>query len=549
MESDNTAWLGIIRLRGSDSHVESRLSVSFPGRSVSMPGAEWMFPVPDSKKNRPMRDIAGITIAVFLTACAMQGRSVCADEFVYADEDGRMQTVEAKLYASGQGLLALELADGSLQLVPQGVVRKRTPGVDTKPITPRQMLDTLRDEFGKEQFRGVISGQYVIGVVLQAPLPKTSERRVGTALRRSARYMQSIERMFQTFVRSMDVEPQQSKFPMVVLIFETDDDFEEYTAKTTGNGGLSAGNIAGFYSHLSNYLYVRMSECYTFATPLHEAIHQQCFNTGVFQRLAAIPVWFAEGMASGFEGSGERVRSSPQKLNVEYARLIANGDLPRGPGWEDVAASDQIYRGDIFAGPAYVHGWSMHWLLVSRYPKEYAQFLQYTQSLQPLEAVSDRTRQEQYKALLGKAPAEFQREFPAAFERAIKRQKLPPRIETPPGLVQRHSNLAGVDIFAESNGRVMQVQGKLRNISPIREMSYYITVITDTGNIADWYIPRLRVNQLIPLKPQATRRLPGSAGGPGRAFQVRVKSTPSDSGEAKAWAGGRLPTVSIQRRD
>ena len=46
-------------------------------------------------------------------------------------------------------------------------------------------------------------------------------------------------------------------------------------------------------------------------------------------------------------------------------------------------------------------------------------------------------------------------------------------------------------------------------------MSYYITVITDTGNIADWYIPRLRVNQLIPLKPQATRRLPGSAGGAG----------------------------------
>jgi len=512
-----------------------------------------MFPVVDSNKNRTMPDTARHTIAVYLavylTVLMLQSESVLADEFVYTDEDGRVQTVEARLYASGQGILALELASGSLQLVPQGVVRKRTPGVDPKPISPQQMLDRLRNEFGEDQFRGVVSGQYVIGVVLQAPLPKTSERRVGTALRRSARYMQSIERMFQTFVRSMDVEPQQSRYPMVVLIFETDDDFEEYTAKTTGNRGLSAGNIAGFYSHLSNYLYVRMSECYTFATPLHEAIHQQCFNTGVFQRLAPIPVWFAEGMASGFEGSGERVRSSPRKLNVEYARLIADGNLPRGPGWDDVAASDQIFRGDVFAGPAYVHGWSMHWFLVSRYPKEYARFLQYTQSLQPLEEVSGRTRQAKYVELMGKPPEEFQREFPAVFEQARKRQKLPARPELPPGLVQRHSNLAGIDVFAESNGRAMQVQGRLRNISPIREMSYYVTVVTDTGNIANWYIPRLRVNQLIPLKPQTTRRLPGSTGGPGRAFRLLVKSTPADSDEAQSWASGRLPTVSLQRRD
>ena len=206
-----------------------------------MPGADRMFPVVDSNKNRTMPDTARHTIAVYLavylTVLMLQSESVLADEFVYTDEDGRVQTVEARLYASGQGILALELASGSLQLVPQGVVRKRTPGVDPKPISPQQMLDRLRNEFGEDQFRGVVSGQYVIGVVLQAPLPKTSERRVGTALRRSARYMQSIERMFQTFVRSMDVEPQQSRYPMVVLIFETDDDFEEYTAKTTGNRG------------------------------------------------------------------------------------------------------------------------------------------------------------------------------------------------------------------------------------------------------------------------------------------------------------------------
>ncbi len=73
------------------------------------------------------------------------------------------------------------------------------------------------------------------------------------------------------------------------MIFETDEDFEEYTTKHTGGRGLSAGNIAGFYSPQTNYLYVRMSECYDFSTPLHEAIHQQCFNTGVLARLTDSP--------------------------------------------------------------------------------------------------------------------------------------------------------------------------------------------------------------------------------------------------------------------
>ena len=113
--------------------------------------------------------------------------------------------------------------------------------------------------------------------------------------------MKSIEVMFSRFCSSMRVQAGKPEFPLVVLIFETDDDFEEYTAKATGGRGLSAGNIAGFYSPITNYLYVRMSECYSFSTPLHEAIHQQCFNTGVLHRLSPVPTWFGEGIATGFE--------------------------------------------------------------------------------------------------------------------------------------------------------------------------------------------------------------------------------------------------------
>ena len=347
----------------------------------------------------------------------------------------------------------------------------------------------------------------------------------------------------------MDVEPEKPKYPMVVLIFETDEDFEDYTRKTT-SGGLSAGSIAGFYSHLTNFLYVRMSECYKFGTPLHEAIHQQCFNTKTFQRLAPIPVWFAEGMASGFEGSGDRVRSSPRKLNFEYARILVDGDLPRTRGltWDVLSQSDDIYRGDIFAGPAYVHGWSMHWFLVSNYQKEYATFLQYVQSLQPLDEVSDRDRQAKFLECFKKSPGEFQQEFPEAFAATLKRQKLPPQPDPVPGLVRKETNLAAIAMYAEVNGRQMQVQGELKNISPIRNMSYYVTVVTDTGTFAEWHLPNVRIGtKAIPLRPQATRRLQGSAGGPGRSFRLLVRSVPADSTEAKAWAAGNLPQIRIRR--
>jgi hypothetical protein len=496
-----------------------------------------------------MRNLTTGSVVAIVVLSTMFAADTRGDVFEYVDQNGETQTVEGRLHASGDGILAVEPADGSLRLIPQDVIRKRTPGPDPKPITPQQMLDQLKDEFGEENFRGVVSGQYVIGVVLQAPLPRTSERRVSAALRKSARYMQSIQTTFASFVRSMDLDAQKSKFPMVVLIFETDDNFEAYTAKATGSRGLSAGNIAGFYSHLTNYLYVRMSECYTFGTPLHEAIHQQCFNTGVFQRLAPIPVWFAEGMASGFEGGGDRVKTSPQKLNFEYARAIAEGLLPRGLGWDVIAGSDQIFRGDIFAGPAYVHGWSMHWFLVSKYPKEYAQFLHYVQTLPPLEEVSDRERQAKFEELFGKTPGDFQREFPDAFASALKRQKLPPQPDPIPGLVKQNTNLAAIDLFAESNGRQMLVQGKLRNISPIREMSYYVTIETDTGTFADWFVPRLKINQLIVLKPQAARRPDGRFSAPGRSFRMQVQSVPADSDEAKAWASGRLPAANAGGRN
>ncbi len=463
-----------------------------------------------------------------------------ADTFEYVDEDRQKQSVEASLYATGQGAMALELEDGSLRLVPEAAIQKRMPGDDPTPITTDEMLARLKDEFGEELFRGQVAGNFVIGVILTAPLPKTSERAVQRNLLRAAGYMKSIEQTFARFCRTLKIKVEEPKYPLVVLIFETDDDFEDYTTKHTGGRGLSAGNIAGFYSSLTNYLYVRMSECYTFGTPLHEAIHQQCFNTGVLARLAPIPVWFSEGMATGFEGSGERVKSDPQKLNATYARALSEmGRLP-SLSWTETVEKDSVFRGDIFAGEAYLNAWSLHWLLVTRKRREYGDYLKYLQTLQPLTEVDDRARMQKFEDSFRVTPDELRGDFGKTFQSALRRQRLPADDQVKPGLVSTKTNLAAIDVYAETRGAVTSVQARVQNISPIRNMAYYVVVFTDAGTTAEWYLPGLKMSEATMLQP---KQLVGLAS----RFGVLVKSTPTDSEENARWSRGQFPRLERRR--
>ncbi len=490
------------------------------------------------KNLRTLRSATSVVVPLVVMQCFVMA-SAFADTFEYVDEEGKQQTVEARFYGEGQGAIAAELADGSLTIIPQGALKKRTPGDDPAPITPQEMLARIEGEFGEDLFRGRVENQYVVGVVLTAPLPKTSERRVAANLLKAARYMGGIETMFQRFCKSMRIPREDPKFPLVVLIFETDDDFNAYTTKHTGGKGLSAENIAGFYSPQTNYLYVRMSECYSFATPLHEAIHQQCFNTAVLSRLAPLPVWFSEGIATGFEGNGDKVQSDPLKLNAVYAKIIMqSGGLPRQMSWDDVVTTDQVFRGDIFAGSAYIHAWSMHWLLVSKYRKEYPEYLKYLISLEPLAEETRQDRTAKFVEIFGATPNEIQQKFGPAFEAAMKRFKPPKELEQRPGMISRITNLAGVDAYAESDGFGMKVQTQLRNLSPLREMAFVVSVVTDSGEVAQWYLPSMDINEFRLLEPKLVR---------GRAFNVHVESTPADSDTNARWSNGQFPSLGSRR--
>jgi hypothetical protein len=383
-----------------------------------------------------------------------------------------------------------------------------------------------------------------VGVVLTAPLPRASERRTETLLKKAVRYLDQIDRVFTRFARSVRFPVKDPAYPLVMLIFETDSEFEKYTATKTRQATLSAGRIAGFYSQETNYLAIRMSECQDFATPLHEAIHQQCFNRGVLQRFAPIPVWFGEGIATAFEGDGMRVSVGPSKINPRYAQQAVARKLLR---WEDIVTKDAAFRGDVLAGDAYTQAWCLHWLLVTKHKDEYADFLKMLSKREPLAAPDPDSRTARFAEIFDAPIGELEGSFPQILRFAMKRQHVPlQEAEPQPGLSETDSNLAHVELKAIGRAGGLEVEGRILNTSPIRPMTYHITVETNAGTYAEWFVPDLKIGGRVPLRKQfAQKMMRGGRGGPASSFHVRVRTVVPESREAKQWKAGDLPVPAV----
>ena len=477
---------------------------------------------------------------VLILSAWSAGRQASADVFTVREDDGNKATVEARLVGEWQGYVALERTDGRIEIVPQAQILKRQPAADPEPMSGAVVQERLAERFGRDKFRGYADSTYVIGLILSEPLPKQYDAKAATLLKKGAGFMKLVEKVFLEFVDDLKIDIVKSRYPLVLLIFETDDAFIKYTNEETGGKGLSAGNMLGYYSGLSNHLVIRMSECHTFETPLHEAIHQQVYNRGMLQRLSAAPTWFNEGIATGFEGNGERINAGPLKVNTRYSRAAMRA---RNVNWDDVVADDRAFRGDVLAGEAYAHAWSIHWFLATKYRKQYIEYLQLLSQKPPLQKDDAQTRVNDFERIFGKRVGQLQSEFPQALKLAATKQKISLDSPKPPGYLLTQSNLAEVEMTAGRAGAgAMQAEGQMRNISHLRPMSFHITVETDSGTYAEWYIPNVAPLKQMPLpKQSAQKRMQNAPGGASQTFVVRVRAAVPDSDAAQQWQRGQLP--------
>ena len=477
------------------------------------------------------------TISAAVLALILVGtdpRSASSDTFEYVDRQGATQTLDAELVGEGQGALALMAANGQMKLIPQGAIRKRTPGEPPTPMTCKEVAEELKTRFDPTRLRTYVQEPFVIAVILQEPLERRDEARTAAFLKTTAKFMRNVNNVFMTYAKQVRFPTIPPKFPMVALVFESDDDFNEYATKATGGRGLSAGNIAGFYSNTTNDLVLRLRECHTFETPLHEAIHQQVHNRGVLQRMAPTPVWFNEGIATGFEGNAQRINIGPTKIAKRYARIARNSGRV---DWDTIVSEDSAFRGDILAGEAYGNAWGLHWLLVTQHKVQYMNYVKQLAQIPPLAEVSPARRKEMMEDSFGVTASELQTEFRQALETGLKRQRVNLDAKPPAGFARREIDMAEIAVNAVSTNGVLQVEGEMKNISPIRSRAFHVAVVTGAGTYANWIFPNVPVNKTVRLQRQVVKKfLPGARGGSAGTFQIHVHSVPVGSREISGWA-------------
>ena len=487
-----------------------------------------------------MRLQAVLLVLLPAIAITLAPRRSNADLFVYKDESGKSMEVEARLVGSGRGAMVLEMAAGQYRIIPEGAVEKREIKDGPEPLDEKEVAAQLQKRFGEDLFRSITRDPFVIGLVLAAPLPKNSESRAQNFLNQAAKFMKTVDGAFASFVREARVDTRPATHPLVVLIFESKNDFNKYADSITGGQGLSANRIAGFYSGITNYLAIRLGECHTFDVPLHEAIHQQVYNRHIFERLAPIPHWFDEGIATGFEATKGRISIGPTKISPRYARQVTTA---KHLTFREIVTDDNVFAGDVLAGEAYGNAWALHWLLVTKYRKDYGKYVRLLAHKQTLAKDDGEQRLADFREAFGKDLSDIEREFPVALNNGIKKQKVDLNPERPPGILHTLQDAGEVELTAVDRQGRLFVEGTLTNVSPLRPMAFHVTAETDGGTYADWHIPTLEIGRSAALEEQTASKLMEGVRQRGRShtFRVKIQAVPPDSPEAGQWKKGVLP--------
>lgn len=195
------------------------------------------------------------------------------------------------------------------------------------------------------------------------------------------------EEMYRQFVHYFTIRglnPREPEFPLVAVIWPTQQEFQRYAA---AEGSPFGPGYLGYYSGRSNRvaLYDQQTSGGDWSdnadTIIHEVTHQTAYNTGVHRRFASTPRWLVEGLGTMFEARGVwNSRSYPsQKDRLNRGRLRDFlADLPKRPigRTAEMISSDRFF--DVDPPGAYAEAWAFSFYLAEKMPKKYCDYLALT---------------------------------------------------------------------------------------------------------------------------------------------------------------------------
>ncbi|MFM8734804.1 MAG: DUF1570 domain-containing protein [Pirellulales bacterium] len=348
---------------------------------------------------------------------------------IRADEGPR--TVEAAIVVEAEdGGLLVEHRDERYELLqPREILaRATTPGAPADE-TPRALGQRLLAEL-PAGFDVLVTRHYVVCFDTSRDYAKWC-----------AAVFERLHEAFVNYWSKAGLEVADPQRPLVVVIFADRRRYAEHAARDLGP---AAERVVGYYNLLSNRVTTfdltgsdlvqrppgrprAGSAAEILASPaaaglvstlVHEATHQMAFNCGMHRRLAPVPLWVSEGIATYFETPDlENTRGWRGVGAVNRPRLDhflahhAAGDI------EAIVAADDRFRAADGPLDAYAAAWALTRHLLDTRKRQFVDYLRTQAAKQPLADDSREGRLREFEAAFGITPAALEDDVVKAMAR------------------------------------------------------------------------------------------------------------------------------------
>ena len=325
------------------------------------------------------------------------------------------------------GGLLLELASQRYVVVQPGEIRSREPVAPPAGESPRDLGRRILAEL-PAGFDLHLTRHYVVCFNTSRDYAKWA-----------AALFERLHEAFENFWRQAGLEPRVAEQPLVVVIFARRADYEAYAARDLG---AAADRIAGYYNFLGNRVTTydltgsgttarpgriddeilsRPEAAGLVSTLVHEATHQMVYNTGLAQRLAPVPVWLNEGIATVFEAPDMRAASGWRGLGQINRNRLDRFRTAYQPGsLEPLIRGDEPFRDTATALDAYATAWALTWYLLETRKPQFIGYMRVQAAKPALADDSPDTRLREFTAAFGASPADLE----PAFIRHLSRLEL-----------------------------------------------------------------------------------------------------------------------------
>lgn len=213
------------------------------------------------------------------------------------------------------------------------------------------------------------------------------------------RILESMDRGLATFTRKLGCEPQEPIVPLVVVVFRTEQEFQQYKSMPP--------QVVAYYNVVSNQIVLHeepplmktrpdLALGQALATIAHEGTHQILHNIGVQQRLSVWPMWLNEGLAEYLSptsfGNNHRWKGAGEVNDLRMFELetYIQSRSYKGLDGETIRNTVQSQQLD---STGYATAWALTHLLVEKKNDSFQDYMRLLQTMKPLQGMAARSGQ------------------------------------------------------------------------------------------------------------------------------------------------------------